>query len=100
MGNKLETKYFKDRNVDEERNREKETLLETKSIRSSALAEEIGWEVEERDFQRSVTVDGVADDEDCVEPGMNGSIDLLKHQFLPFTGKTTNLAVVICLIAK
>lgn len=43
---------------------------------------------------RSLTVEGVDED----DAGTKGSIERLKHQFLPFTGNTTNLALIIPLI--
>lgn len=66
------------------------TLSETKSTRSWAL-----WEeelAEEIRCQSCLRVEGDWEEANWVA---NGSADLLKHQFLPFTGNTINLALMI-----
>jgi hypothetical protein len=49
-------------------------------------------EEEEIFFQRCLRVEGVWE---AAASSREGSIDLLKHQFLPLTGNTTNLALMI-----
>lgn len=81
------------------------TLLETKSTTSSALAAKglaleleleltLGLELELKEifFQRSLRVEGILPEP---ESETKGSIDLLKHQFLPLTGNTINLALIL-----
>lgn len=69
------------------------TLRETKSTRSSALALK-GLALEEIFRQSSFRVDGVWEEAESKEAA-ELSMDLLKHQFLPLIGNTTNLALML-----
>lgn len=68
-------------------------MRETKSIRSSALAFK-GFALEEIFRQSSFNVEGVWEEAESKEEA-ELSMDLLKHQFLPLTGNTTNLALML-----
>ena len=74
------------------------TLLATKSIKSSALeVKGLGLEKEILE-KRSLMAEGVSAVVDEPDSEAKGWIDVEKHQFLPLTGNTTTLALIIKII--
>lgn len=63
-------------------------------MRSSTL-ERLGSELEEILVHSSLSPDGVWAEAESAAVEGNESMDLLKHQVLPFTGNTTNLALIV-----